>query len=70
MYASKYGFLDIIKILVEKYHVDIYKLTCKYNKASNIAKEPCIKEYLEKIERKQYALADMNYEPSTSNFKL
>lgn len=66
MYASKYGFLDIIKLLVEKYHVDIYKLTIKFNKASNITKYDSIKEYLEKMERKQYALADLNYTKYTT----
>jgi ankyrin repeat protein len=61
MYASEYEFLDIVKILVEKYSVDIFKLTKKLNKASDISKSKEIIDYLKRMEKLEYIKADLEY---------
>ena len=57
MYAVTYNFFDIVKILVEKYRVDIYKLLDNYDKASDIARKLNffdIESYLLNQEKIQY----------------
>ena len=71
MYASKYEFLDIVKLLVEKYRVDIFKLTKKLNKASDISKSEEIIDYLKRMEKLEYIKADLEYlNIKDRNFKL
>jgi ankyrin repeat protein len=48
MYVCKYNFFDIVKLLVEKYKVDIFIVTkTKFLKASDIAKKYGNKEIYE-----------------------
>jgi hypothetical protein len=47
---------------VEEYNVDIFKLTKKYNKASDICDFIEISEYLKKMEKFQLIQADLEYE--------
>ena len=61
IYASKFGFFDIVKLLVEKYNVDIFKLTKKCKKASDICDCQEIIDYLQKTEKIQYSKADIEY---------
>lgn len=61
MYASKYGFFDIVKILVENWNVDIFKLTNRFNKASDISEFKEIRNYLLKMEHFFYVKADLEY---------
>lgn len=67
MYACKYDLLDIVKLLVEKYNVDIYKLNNKFNRAVHMSNDDTIKKYIEKMEKIQYAKADLIYESYRRN---
>ena len=64
MYAAKYGYFDIIKKLVEKYNIDIYKVSCNFNNAKDIAKKngnENVYNYLERMEIFQKCKSDENY---------
>jgi ankyrin repeat protein len=71
VYASKFGFFDTVKLLVEKYHVDIFKFTKKLNKASDVCKSKDIIDYLKQKEKLEYIKADLEYQNlKDRNFKL